>query len=120
MARGGKPDVTLEYVRLTSGEKVGLRGSQDISGAGTPERGQAQLWRRPLRSWRRRRRCCEFGALCCQKTKCIEFLRWPLTPAGGRVSKCILSSLLADIETAQRSNRRFLNLVSVEVERGRL
>jgi hypothetical protein len=32
MARGGKLDVTIEYVRLVNGEKVALRGSKDTKG----------------------------------------------------------------------------------------
>ena len=34
MARGGKLDVTIDYVRLVNGEKVALRGSKDTKGGG--------------------------------------------------------------------------------------
>jgi hypothetical protein len=34
MARGGKLDVTIDYVRLVDGERVALRGAKDTSGGG--------------------------------------------------------------------------------------
>ncbi len=34
MARGGKLDVTIDYVRLTDGDKVALRGVRETSGGG--------------------------------------------------------------------------------------
>jgi hypothetical protein len=34
MARGGKLDVTIDYVRLVNGDKVALRGSKDTKGGG--------------------------------------------------------------------------------------
>jgi len=34
MARGGKLDVTIDYVRLVTGDKVALRGSKDTAGGG--------------------------------------------------------------------------------------
>jgi hypothetical protein len=34
MARGGKLNVNIDYVRLPSGEKLALRGAQDVKGGG--------------------------------------------------------------------------------------
>jgi hypothetical protein len=34
MARGGKLDVTIDYVRLVNGDKVALRGVRETSGGG--------------------------------------------------------------------------------------
>jgi hypothetical protein len=34
MARGGKLDITIDYVRLVNGDKVALRGSKDTKGGG--------------------------------------------------------------------------------------
>ncbi len=37
MGRGGKLTVNIDYVRLPSGEKLALRGIQDVKGGGIPE-----------------------------------------------------------------------------------